>query len=151
MPMRVKRVTYAHLGPIWYHSEPSDIPYSQKQFLDRDFFGTSYSRAALAVFFFVCWHLHKMTNFLLLTWAGAWNCLTDVWMINGIKRRYGRTWFLDLTPGWQDKAHGNWSKGASIKVVSKFFRFFDTPLPMWAFFYLYPSANFEFWPLTPSL
>ena len=22
-------VTYAHLGPIWYHLEPSDDPYSQ--------------------------------------------------------------------------------------------------------------------------
>ena len=23
----IKGATHAHLGPIWYHSEPSDIPY----------------------------------------------------------------------------------------------------------------------------
>ena len=23
----IKGVTHAHLGPIWYHSEPSDVPY----------------------------------------------------------------------------------------------------------------------------
>ena len=30
--------TRAHLGPIWYHSEPSDVPYSPNQFLGWDFF-----------------------------------------------------------------------------------------------------------------
>ena len=34
----IKRVTHAHLGPIWYHSEPSDVPYSPNQFLGWDFF-----------------------------------------------------------------------------------------------------------------
>ena len=34
----IKGVTRAHLGPICYHSEPSDIPYSQNQFLGWDFF-----------------------------------------------------------------------------------------------------------------
>ena len=29
---------HAHLGPIWYHSKPSGIPYSPNQFLDRNFF-----------------------------------------------------------------------------------------------------------------
>ena len=28
----------AHLGPIWYHSEPSDVHYSPNQFLALDFF-----------------------------------------------------------------------------------------------------------------
>ena len=35
------RVTHAHLGPIWYHSEPSDIPYmfiSPSTFSDFAFF-----------------------------------------------------------------------------------------------------------------
>ena len=27
----IKGVTRAHLGPIWYHSEHSDVPYSPKQ------------------------------------------------------------------------------------------------------------------------
>ena len=27
-----------HLGSVWYHSEPSDIPYSPNQFLGLDFF-----------------------------------------------------------------------------------------------------------------
>ena len=31
-------VTDAHLEPIWYHSEPSDVPYSPNQFLGGDFF-----------------------------------------------------------------------------------------------------------------
>ena len=34
----IKGVTHAHLGPIWYHSKPSDIPYSPNQFLGWDFF-----------------------------------------------------------------------------------------------------------------
>ena len=35
----IKGVTHAHLGPIWYRSEPSDVPYSKNQFLGWDFFG----------------------------------------------------------------------------------------------------------------
>ena len=34
----IKGVSHAHLGPIWYHLEPSDIPYSPNQFLGWDFF-----------------------------------------------------------------------------------------------------------------
>ena len=34
----IKAVTHTHLGPMWYHSEPSDIPYSPNQFLGWDFF-----------------------------------------------------------------------------------------------------------------
>ena len=33
-----KGVTQAHLGPIWYHSEPSDVPSSSNQFLGWNFF-----------------------------------------------------------------------------------------------------------------
>ena len=37
-----------HLGPIWYHSELSEVSYSANQYLDRDFlFTTSYSKATL--------------------------------------------------------------------------------------------------------
>ena len=32
-----KGITHAHLGPIWYHSEPSDVPYFPNQFLGCDF------------------------------------------------------------------------------------------------------------------
>ena len=35
------------LESIWYHSEPSEVPYSQNQYLDRGFFATFYSEAAL--------------------------------------------------------------------------------------------------------
>ena len=34
----IKGVIQAHLEPIWYHSEPSDVPYSPNQFLGLDFF-----------------------------------------------------------------------------------------------------------------
>ena len=40
-------LTHAHFGPIWYHSEPSDVPYSPNQFLGWDFFAVSYSKPAL--------------------------------------------------------------------------------------------------------
>ena len=36
-----------HLGSIRYHSEPSDVPYSQNQLLDWTFFAVSYSKTAL--------------------------------------------------------------------------------------------------------
>ena len=43
----IKGVTHAHLGPIWCHSEPSEVPYSPDQFLGWDFFAASYSERAL--------------------------------------------------------------------------------------------------------
>ena len=43
----IKGVTHAHLGPIWYHSEPSEVTYSPNQFLGWDFFAASYSKTAL--------------------------------------------------------------------------------------------------------
>ena len=43
----IKGVTHTHLGSIWYHSEPSDVPYSPNQFLGWDFFATFYSKTAL--------------------------------------------------------------------------------------------------------
>ena len=33
----IKRVTHTHLGPIWHHSKPSDVPYSPNRFLCWDF------------------------------------------------------------------------------------------------------------------
>ena len=45
----------AHLGPIWYHSKPSDVPYSPNQFLGSDFFAVSYSKPALVANRFVKW------------------------------------------------------------------------------------------------
>ena len=50
---------YAHLGPIWYHSEPSDVPYSTNQFLALDFFAISYSHIVLVyitiLFYLTIW------------------------------------------------------------------------------------------------
>ena len=43
----IKGFTHADLGPIWYHSEHSDVPYSPSQFLGWDFFAVSYSKTAL--------------------------------------------------------------------------------------------------------
>ena len=43
----IKAATHFHLEPIWYHSEPSDVPYSQNQFFALDFFAASYSKTAL--------------------------------------------------------------------------------------------------------
>ena len=43
----IKGVTDAHLGPIWYHSDPSDFPYSPNQFLGWEFISFSYSKTAL--------------------------------------------------------------------------------------------------------
>ena len=45
----IKGVTHTKLGPIWYHSDSSDIPYSPNQFLDWDFFAASYSKTALII------------------------------------------------------------------------------------------------------
>ena len=45
----IKGVTHTHLGSIWYHSEPSDVPYSPNQFLGWDFFATFYSKTALVI------------------------------------------------------------------------------------------------------
>ena len=38
---------FNHLGLIWYHSEPLEVPYSPNQFLGWDFFAFSYSKLAL--------------------------------------------------------------------------------------------------------
>ena len=34
----IKGVTHAHLWPIWYQTEPLEVPYSANQFLVWDFF-----------------------------------------------------------------------------------------------------------------
>ena len=47
--LMINVVTHAHLGPIWYHPEPSDVPYSPNQFLGWDFFVASYSNTALVI------------------------------------------------------------------------------------------------------
>ena len=38
--------TLKHLGSIWYHSEPSDVPHTPDQFLGWAFFAVSYSKPA---------------------------------------------------------------------------------------------------------
>ena len=45
----IKGVTHAHLGPIWYYSEPPDVPYSPNQFLGWELFAASYCKTALSV------------------------------------------------------------------------------------------------------
>ena len=46
----IERVTHAYLGTIWYHSEPSGIPYSLNQFLGWDFFAASYRKTFLRAY-----------------------------------------------------------------------------------------------------
>ena len=46
----IKGVTHAHLRPIWYHSKPSDAPYSPNQLLGWDFFAAFYNKMALVSF-----------------------------------------------------------------------------------------------------
>ena len=43
----IKEVTYSHLGHIWYHSKPSDVPYSPNQFLGWNLFSVLYCQSAL--------------------------------------------------------------------------------------------------------
>ena len=43
----IKGVTYAHLGPILYLSEHSDVSCASDQFLGWDIFAVSYSTPAL--------------------------------------------------------------------------------------------------------
>ena len=43
----IKGMAHALLGPIWYLSELSDVPYSPNQFLGWDIFAVSYSTPAL--------------------------------------------------------------------------------------------------------
>ena len=43
------KVTPANLGPIWYPTEPSEVPYSQNQFLGWDFFAIYHSKTTLVV------------------------------------------------------------------------------------------------------
>jgi hypothetical protein len=45
----IKGVTHAHLGPIWYHSEPSDVPYVFQKSVSwlGLLFAVSYSKPAL--------------------------------------------------------------------------------------------------------
>ena len=35
----IKGITHAHLGPFWYHSEPSDVPYSENLLRPISWFG----------------------------------------------------------------------------------------------------------------
>ena len=48
------KLPFDNLESIWYHSEPSDVPYSLNQFLGWNFFDTSYSKMAL-IFKCITW------------------------------------------------------------------------------------------------
>ena len=54
-----------HLGPIWYHSEPSDVPYSQNLPRPISWFGlflqqNHSSTFFLFLFYFHVFHTHPM-------------------------------------------------------------------------------------------
>ena len=54
----------SHLGSIWYHLEPSDVPFSQNQFLGGDFFAIYYSKTALRAY---CPYIYTVISS--LTWG----------------------------------------------------------------------------------
>jgi hypothetical protein len=57
----IKSVNHAHLGPIWYLSEPSDgSPILQTNFLVRTFFAVSYSKPALGKKYQVQLEINRM-------------------------------------------------------------------------------------------
>ena len=43
----LKVVNDTKFGSLWYHSEPLEVSYCPNQYLDTDFFATSYSKVAL--------------------------------------------------------------------------------------------------------
>jgi hypothetical protein len=45
--------SFNHLGSIWYQFEPIEVHYCPNQFLGLDFFAVSYSKPALALFWFL--------------------------------------------------------------------------------------------------
>ena len=77
----IKGVTHAHLGPIWYHSEPSDVPYSPNQFSWLGlFFAVFYRKMALSIVqssniskLYCCWfkYLQKDKIYFKLLETGA--------------------------------------------------------------------------------
>ena len=68
--LMIKGVTHAQLGPIWYHSESLDVPYSPNQLLGCDFFccflQQEGSKAIIRGLFWFCFFLEnwKDHNFL---------------------------------------------------------------------------------------
>ena len=54
---------HAHLGPIWYYSEPSDVPHSPNQFHDLGFFCQFLQQDCSSS---CCWAKFTFSNFLLL-------------------------------------------------------------------------------------
>ena len=56
----INGVTHAHLGPIWYNSEPSDVPYSPNQFLGWDFFCSFLQQDGYNEVFIVSRHYVRM-------------------------------------------------------------------------------------------
>ena len=68
----IKGVTYVHFGPFWYHSKPSDIPYSPNQFLG---WAVSYSKPALLYKSFKC--NFKKTLAPLCVGGTFWNYVYD--------------------------------------------------------------------------
>ena len=58
---------FNHLGSIWYHSQPLEVPYSPEQFLGWDFFAVSYSKPALVhtIIFKVYYSKNDLTQILI--------------------------------------------------------------------------------------
>ena len=64
----IKRVTHAHLDLIWYHSEPSEVPYSLNKNPVEHFLYERYLEAALGSIVY-CFILEVCTRFIRLVWS----------------------------------------------------------------------------------
>ena len=93
----IKGVTHAHLGPIWYHSEKSDVPKSPNQFIGWDIScrflqqdGSSKSSLGLRFLF----HSERISPHCLLQVKEENTCLTFyfplVWPENFYAITFGR-------------------------------------------------------------
>ena len=84
-----KGVTHAHLRPIWYHSEPFDVPFSPNQYLSGHelFSSISYSKPALRAY---CRKVYTVNRGKHMTWH-------DLLEEN---RFIPRAWYLSLLVNW---------------------------------------------------
>ena len=76
-----KGVPHAHLGTIWYHSEPSDVPYSPNQFLGWNFFCCFLQQDSSNNDHSIKWMIHRQ-----ILWVKS-----QVATFRNFARRYQRT------------------------------------------------------------
>ena len=96
---------HGHLGPIWYHSELSDVPYSPNQFLGWDFLCCFLQQLGSDILLIWLWlklvwvikfKAYFLENTLICKWInweitiGIYKC---TWLVLIKKSKAGRFWF----------------------------------------------------------